>query len=107
MFHAIALASYKAWPIVPTLIAADAIVPGSFPWGSITATGVLVWYLWYTVCKAGPRLHEAHAAQLAEQRKHYEKILGDQQDKHADSLKDLSDSLTESVTQLGNALKRE
>jgi hypothetical protein len=92
MLDTLANATLRAWPAVPSLIAMDG-VSNTFPWGSVTATGVLVWYLWYTTCKANPRLFDQHQKQIAEQRQHYERILAEQQAAHMTEQKETRDVL--------------
>ena len=58
-------------------------------WGTVSATGLLGWYLWYSTKVLMPRheeritkMQEACSEELHRQRDHYETLLSDMQDKH-------------------------
>ncbi len=56
--------------VTMTLFAADQIESiGSFPWGSLTATGLLIWLVYYTVKVERPRVEKAHRLERDEMRK--------------------------------------
>jgi len=64
------------------------VLPG-FDWGTISATGLLGWYLWYTTKVVFPNhqkqvseMQEKFTTQFNSQRDHYEKILDDLQDRY-------------------------
>jgi len=71
----------------PFLAASDAIT--SFEWGTVSATGLLGWYLWYTTKVIFPKHDDLIATlqgkcsdQLVLQREHYEDLLTQMQDRH-------------------------
>jgi len=82
----------------PALAGLDAI-PG-FDWGTISATGLLGWYLWYTTKVVFPR-HQDHVAEMQEgftkqfniQRDHYERILDDVQERQDNRHEQIVESL--------------
>ncbi len=101
MIHALLTkASHWAWVGAPLFAAADVTIPGIAPWGSLTATGLLGWYLWYDVCRKQPR-QEAnqakqiarHAEQLKDQSERYEVILDKQTAEHRAEIDRLCDTL--------------
>tara|TARA_Y100000310_G_scaffold207268_2_gene207754 strand:- start:11882 stop:12202 length:321 start_codon:yes stop_codon:yes gene_type:complete len=82
----------------PLLAAADAI-PG-FQWGTISATGLLGWYLWYTTKVVFPHqrrevsdMQEKYVEQLVSQRTHYEGLLEDLQSRHDGRHQQIVDTL--------------
>ena len=71
----------------PFLAATDGIT--HFEWGTVSATGLLGWYLWYTTKVVMPRhqdqissMQNHFSEQILTQRDHYEKLLDEQQDRH-------------------------
>ena len=65
----------------PFLVAAGDTITG-FDWGTISATGLLGWYLWYTTKIVFPshqkqvsEMQDSFNDQFVNQRDHYEKIL--------------------------------
>lgn len=73
---------------LPSLLAASDSVIG-FEWGTVSATGLLGWYLWYTTRVVMPR-HQAQITEMQEsfndqsssQRDHYEVLIDNLQRKH-------------------------
>ncbi len=61
-----------------------------FDWGTVSATALLGWYLWYSTKITNPR-HEKNVGKLqedfrkdfSEQRDHYEQLLEELQERHA------------------------
>ncbi len=73
----------------PFLVAAGDTMPFAFDWGTISATGLLGWYLWYTTKVIFPShqrqisvMQETFSSDFKNQRDHYEKILDDIQDRY-------------------------
>jgi len=73
----------------PLLVAAGDTMPFAFDWGTISATGLLGWYLWYTTKVILPShqkqisvMQETFSGDFKNQRDHYEKILDDLQDRY-------------------------
>ena len=71
----------------PFLVAAGDAITG-FDWGTISATGLLGWYLWYTTKIVFPshqkqvsEMQDSFNDQFVSQRDHYEKILTEIQDR--------------------------
>ena len=93
----------------PTLVAVGDAIPG-FDWGTISATGLLGWYLWYTTKVVFPNhqkrvgeMQESFTEQFNIQREHYENIIEDvqtRQDKRheqiVETLEKINDSLDKS-----------
>ena len=85
--------------MAPSLFAAsDAIA--NFDWGTVSATGLLGWYLWYTTKVAMPKhqeqittMQDKCAGELRSQRDHYETLLEEQQNQHATRHKEILDAL--------------
>jgi hypothetical protein len=90
----------------PLLIAAQEVVdaiPG-FDWGTISATSLLGWYLWYTTKVVFPNhqervseMQDSFTEQFNSQRDHYEKILEDVQnrsDKRHEQIVESLDKIT-------------
>ena len=72
----------------PLLVAVGDTMPTGFDWGTISATGLLGWYLWYTTKVIFPShqkqvsdMQETFSSDFKNQRDHYEKILEDVQDR--------------------------
>lgn len=73
---------------LPSLLAASDSVIG-FEWGTVSATGLLGWYLWYTTRVVMPRhqaqitdMQESFNVQSTSQRDHYEVLIDNLQRKH-------------------------
>jgi|TARA_A100001391_G_C4872682_1_gene225800 hypothetical protein len=85
--------------MAPSMVAAsDAIT--KFDWGTVSATGLLGWYLWYTTKVVMPRhqeqittMQDKCAEELRSQRDHYETLLEEQQTQHATRHKEILDAL--------------
>jgi hypothetical protein len=83
----------------PPALAGLDVIPG-FDWGTISATGLLGWYLWYTTKVVFPR-HQDHVAEMQEgftkqfniQRDHYERILDDVQERQDNRHEQIVESL--------------
>lgn len=80
---------------LPSLLAASDSVIG-FEWGTVSATGLLGWYLWYTTKVVFPKHDDLMAAlqtkctdQLVLQREHYEDLLTQMQSRHTTRHKEL------------------
>ncbi len=87
--------------MIPALFAtADSIT--DFEWGTVSATSLLGWYLWYTTKVVFPK-HEERMAELQtrsaddmrQQRDHYEDILEDMQRRHEARHSEIVTSLQE------------
>lgn len=70
----------------PLLVAVGDIIPANFDWGTVSATGLLGWYLWYTTKIIFPahqkqvsEMQESFSEDFKSQRNHYERILEDVQ----------------------------
>ena len=84
------------------------LIPG-FDWGTISATGLLGWYLWYTTKVVFPnhqkqvsQMQEKFTTQFNSQRDHYEKILDDVQDRQDIRHEQIVDSLAKITICLDN-----
>jgi hypothetical protein len=73
---------------LPSLLAASDSVIG-FEWGTVSATGLLGWYLWYTTRVVMPRhqaqitdMQKSFNTQSTSQRDHYEVLIDNLQRKH-------------------------
>ena len=77
MTHATMLGIWYFWPI-PFVAVAETISFGGFPFGSLTSTGILCWYVWHTNSKALPRIDKAHSIEKHEMRDHYQSIIKSQ-----------------------------
>ena len=71
----------------PFLVSVGDAMP-SFEWGTISATGLLGWYLWYTTKVVFPNhqkqvsdMQDSFTDQFSDQRDHYEKILTEVQER--------------------------
>lgn len=71
----------------PLLAASDSFV--GVEWGTVSATGLLGWYLWYTTRVVMPRhqaqmidMQESFNTQSSSQRDHYEVLIDNLQRKH-------------------------
>ena len=97
---------------LPSLLAASDSVIG-FEWGTVSATGLLGWYLWYTTRVVMPR-HQAQISemqnnfgdQLVSQRDHYEVLIDNVQRRHerrdekiVAALDKISDQLTDDCSE--------
>ena len=80
------------WVGICPLALTDATL-GSWPYGSLSATALLGWYMYYQTCKAIPRKDAEHAKQFKEQREHYEGILNRQADAHGRQIDALCETL--------------
>jgi len=72
----------------------------SMDWGTVSATGLLGWYLWYSTKVLLPRhedrivkMQETCGDELRKQRDHYETLLSDMQDKHESRHREIVSSL--------------
>ena len=85
-----------------------------FDWGTVSATALLGWYLWYSTKITNPR-HERNVGKLQEdfrkdfsvQRDHYEKLLEELQERHAKRDEDILEILSKISDQLIPKRKRE
>ena len=89
----------------PFLAATDGIT--HFEWGTVSATGLLGWYLWYTTKVLMPRhqdqisnMQQSFGTQLLSQRDHYERLLDDQQEKHEERHNKIVDTLETLIEKL-------
>lgn len=95
----------------PLLAASDSVV--GFEWGTVSATGLLGWYLWYTTRVVMPK-HQAQISemqnsfgdQLVSQRDHYEVLIDNLQRRHerrdekiVATLDKISDQLTDDCSE--------
>lgn len=55
---------------LPILAVADVVSDG-MPWASLSATGLLGWYLWYNTKHGIPALVDRHLAQIDQHRKEH------------------------------------
>lgn len=93
MFKSLVLA------LTPALFASADMFSG-FEWGTVSATGLLGWYLWYTTKVVLPQ-HENRVTSLQSkcteemrlQRDHYERLLDDMQERHESRHKEIVSSL--------------
>jgi hypothetical protein len=97
---------------LPAVLAASETVPG-FEWGTVSATALLGWYLWYTTRVVFPSqraevsaMQDHFATQFTTQRDHYEKLLDELQGRHdkrheqiVESLEKISETLTKEKTE--------
>lgn len=95
--------------VFPPLLAAADGIPG-FDWGTISATALLGWYLWYTTKVVFPNhrkevkeMQDSFTNQFSSQRDHYEVLLEELHDRHdlrhegiMSTLEKISQKLTES-----------
>jgi len=72
----------------------------SMDWGTVSATGLLGWYLWYSTKVLMPRheeritkMQETCGDELRKQRDHYETLLTEMQDKHESRHREIVSSL--------------
>ena len=100
----------------PLLVAVGDAVPAGFDWGTISATGLLGWYLWYTTKVILPShqkqvsgMQETFSNDFKNQRDHYEKILNDIQDrydkKHDNDMQEMQ-RIIETLDKINNALSK-
>jgi uncharacterized protein YukE len=100
----------------PLLVAVGDAVPAGFDWGTISATGLLGWYLWYTTKVIFPShqkqvsgMQETFSSDFKNQRDHYEKILNDIQDrydkKHDNDMQEMQ-RIIETLDKINNALSK-
>ncbi len=90
----------------PFLIAAGDAIP-NFEWGTISATGLLGWYLWYTTKVVFPShqkqvsdMQDSFTEQFNIQREHYENIIDDvqsRQDKRHEQIVETLEKINESL----------
>ena len=73
---------------LPPFLVAVGDAMQSFEWGTISATGLLGWYLWYTTKVVFPNhqkqvsdMQDSFTDQFSDQRDHYEKILTEVQER--------------------------
>ena len=76
-------------------------------WGTVSATGLLGWYLWYSTKVLLPRhedrivkMQETCGEELHRQRDHYETLLSDMQDKHDIRHREIVSALEKIATKL-------
>ena len=100
MTNATILGVWYFWPL-PFIAAADAVSPGGFPFGSLTSTGILCWYVWHTNSKALPGIYSTHAAEKAEMRDHYQGII----DSLAEANKESIQMMTTAIDKLTDAIE--
>jgi len=100
----------------PLLVAVGDAVPTGFDWGTISATGLLGWYLWYTTKVIFPShqkqvssMQDTFSNDFKNQRDHYEKILNDIQDrydkKHDNDMEEMQ-RVIETLDKINNALNQ-
>ena len=87
------------------LAASDAFA--AFDWGTVSATGLLGWYLWYTTKVVFPRLDEQTvkmqencSKELHLQRAHYEALLTELQTRHSEEHTQITRALEKIITNL-------
>ena len=90
--------------VLPSLLAFSDNL-GQWEWGTVSATGLLGWYLWYTTKVVFPNhqkqvseMQENFTEQFNSQRDHYENILEDvqtRQDKRHDKIIESLEKMTE------------
>lgn len=100
----------------PFLVAVGDAIPAGFDWGTISATGLLGWYLWYTTKVIFPShqrqvsgMQETFSNDFKNQRDHYEKILNDIQNrydaKHDNDMQEMQ-RVIETLDKINNALSK-
>ena len=84
---------------LPPLLAASDAIPG-FEWGTISATALLGWYLWYTTKVVFPHqrrevseMQEKYVEQLTSQRGHCEDLLEGLHARHDERHQQIVDTL--------------
>ena len=98
---------FLALAILPTcLAAADSLA--NFDWGTVSATGLLGWYLWYTTKVIFPKhddlmmsMQDRCAEELLQQRTHYEGLMSEMHDRHTEQHGELLEALEKIVDKLG------
>ena len=93
----------------PMLVAVGDVMP-AFDWGTISATGLLGWYLWYTTKVVFPNhqkqvgeMQDTFTEQFNIQRQHYENIIEDvqgRQDKR-------HEQIVETLEKINNSLDKQ
>ena len=96
--HVIALSAWYFWPI-PFIAVAESVSIGTFPFGSLTSTGVLCWYVWHTNSKALPRIEKAHT----NERRELQTIIKSQ----VESNKESSQAMATAMDKLSEAINRD
>ena len=105
----------------PFLVALGDVIPANFDWGTVSATGLLGWYLWYTTKIIFPahkeqisNMQESFREDFKLQRDHYERILDDiqtrydkQNDQDEARMMQISDTLEKISTTLLEINKNE
>ena len=89
----------------PLLVASQDMM--NFEWGTVSATGLLGWYLWYTTKVVFPNhqkqvseMQESFTSQFNLQREHYENILEDvqtRQDKRHEQIVQTLEKINDSL----------
>jgi hypothetical protein len=79
----VAAAAISADAILPLL--AQAVAPGisDFPFGSITASGVVCWYAYYTTAKTIPGIVSTHHEANDREREMFAKMIAEEREHHA------------------------
>jgi len=90
----------------PMLVAVGDVMPG-FDWGTISATGLLGWYLWYTTKVVFPNhqkqvseMQDSFTVQFNKQREHYENVIDDvqtRQDKRHEQIVETLEKINDSL----------
>lgn len=89
----------------PLLVASQDMM--NFEWGTVSATGLLGWYLWYTTKVVFPNhqkqvseMQESFTSQFNLQREHYENIIEDvqtRQDKRHEQIVQTLEKINDSL----------
>ena len=89
----------------PLLVASQEMM--NFEWGTVSATGLLGWYLWYTTKVVFPNhqkqvseMQESFTSQFNLQREHYENIIEDvqtRQDKRHEQIVQTLEKINDSL----------
>ena len=98
MIESSTIAAWYFWPV--PIIAAAEISVGSFPFGSLTSTGILCWYVWHINSKALPNINAMHNEEKHEMREGYTKIINTQIEANKESSKLVTsalDNLTKAI----------
>ena len=89
----------------PLLVASQEMM--NFEWGTVSATGLLGWYLWYTTKVVFPKqqkqvseMQDSFTSQFNLQREHYENIIEDvqtRQDKRHEQIVQTLEKINDSL----------
>jgi len=70
--------------VLPAVGLANVLQDGGWATVSnLSASGLLCWYLWYTVARVMPRVMKAHQQTISELTEHYETVLNKRDDQLA------------------------